>query len=112
MPAMNTTDEAADSTLSELFDDICRSSFHPQMIAASLKDKDVVNDLVCLECGREGLPKYKRRMALIDAVRSNGEPGAFPTFVAILEWDPENSDMVKKIKGMVNCFFLLLTILC
>ena len=98
---MNCTDPAADSTLSELFDDICCSSFHPQKIADGLKDKDIIGDFVCLECGRESLPHYERRMALVNSVRSSGESGAFPTFVGILEWYPENSDIVKKVKGMV-----------
>ena len=99
--AMKTTDPAADSTLSELFDDICCSSFHPQKIAAGLKHKDIIGDPECFECGRDDLPDYERRMALVNFVRSNGESGAFPTFVAILEWGPENSDIVKKLKGMV-----------
>ena len=103
---MKTTDVAADSTLSELFDDICRSTFHPKKIAADLKNRGIVGDPVCLECGREELPAYERRMAVINALRSNGEQGVFQTFAAILESDPENSDIVKKIKGIDFSVFM------
>ena len=97
---MKTTDKAADSTLSELFDDICHSSFHPQKIAADLNDKDIIGDPVCLECERDDLPAYERRMAIVNALRSNGKQGVFQTFVAVIESDPENSDIVKKVKGI------------
>ena len=98
---MKTTDPAADRTLSELFDDLCHSCFDPERIAANMKDMDIVDDPVCLECGRDDLPDYEKRMAVINAVRSNGDPGAFPIFVTILERDPENSVIVQKVKGMV-----------
>ena len=103
---MQIVDKAADSTLSELFEDLCHSGFHPEETAYSPKVKDIVGDRVCYECRRGDLPGYEKRMAIINALRSSGEPGAFPTFVFILESDLANSSIVQKVKGMVYILFL------
>ena len=97
--AMQVTDEAADSTLQEFHNELCRSSFKPLRTAVALCGKGIVGEDLRQKCRFGELSDHEKRMAVIKAVRSNGEHGDFRTFVAILEWDPVNISIVLKIKG-------------
>ena len=97
--AMHTTDEAADSTLSELFNDLCYSSFQPLRTAVALIGKGIIGEDLRHKCRRSDLPDNEKRRAIIDAVKSNGETGVFQTFVTVLEWDPGNIIIIHKVKG-------------
>ena len=104
---MKTTDEAADSTLSELFDDLCHSSFQPLRTTVALIGKRVVGEDLRRKCRRSDLPDDEKRRAIIDTVRSNGEARVFQTFVTVLEWDPGNTTNVNEVKGLFSNSFVL-----
>ena len=97
--AMHATDEAADSTLKELFDDLFYSSFQPLRTAVALIGKGIIEEDLRDKCRRSDLSDNEKSRAIIDAVRSNGENGVFQTFVTVLEWDPGNVTIVHKVKG-------------
>ena len=104
--AMQATDEAADSTLQELLVDLCDSKFQPLRSAIALKDKGIIGDDLFQKCELRDLTEYQKREAIIVALRDNGEQGIFQSFIAILETDPANNDIVQKLKGIMITMWL------
>ena len=104
---MKDSDEAADTTLCELFGDICsHSSFDPVWTAIQLKNEGIFSDSVYNRCVGYTLSccSHKNtRIKILNPLRLNGDPGVFQTFVAILESVPGNSSIVQKIKGNYMC---------
>ena len=106
---MYATDAAADSTLQELLDDLCHSSFQPLRTVVALIVKGIVGEDLRRKCRRIDLPDDEKRRAIVNAVRSNGEPGVFQTFVTILNWDPVNITLVHQVKGWFSNSLVLHT---
>ena len=98
---MRTLDEAAVNTLLDICQTCCQSSSDPLRTAIELNNKGIVDDDLCHLCRRDDLADYTKRHMIITSVVNTGGPGAFQSFIAILESDPMNTDIVKNLKGMI-----------
>lgn len=97
---MQETDTAAYRTMTELLPDLCQSRFEPLKIAISLKAQAIVGQAVIDTCQHDGMPDYNKRLQVIEAVQANGADGVFQKFVAVLEKECANSNIVSLLKGI------------
>ena len=104
---MRTFDKAACKTLRDLYEFFCRSSCDPLWTASELKNKGIVDDELCHLCRRDDLADYTKRDMIIGSIMFTGGPGAFQSFVAILESNSVNSGLVKNLKSMILKHILL-----
>ena len=107
---MRTLDEAACNTMLDLQQICCYSSFDPLRIAAKLNNEGIVDDDLYHLCGRDDLADSTKRNMIIRSIIITGGPGAFQSFVAILESNPVNAGIVKNLKGMILKHILLVLV--
>ena len=97
---MKNSDEAANTTLCELFGDICiHSSFDPMRTASQLKNEGSLSNVAYHRFSTHNFSDVCKRMNTLNSLRRNGECNVLQIFIAILESDPVNSIIVQKIKG-------------
>ena len=104
---MRTLDEAACNTLLDHRQIWCHSSCDPLRTAIELNNKGIVDDDLYHLCGRDDLHDSTKRNMIMGSIISTGGPGAFQSFVAILESNPVNTGIVKSLKGMILKHILL-----
>ena len=104
---MQTLDKAAYNTLFDLQKICYNSSFDPLWTATELKNKGIVDDDLCHLCRRDDLDDFTKRNMIIMSIIITGGPGAFQSFVVILESNPVNTGIVKILKGMIVKHILL-----
>ena len=92
-------DRAANSTLSELMTDICGCNFQPGEVALLIKGDD---GRVLQQCKRVDLTDQERKKVVIKAMIQHGQEGVFQSFIVILESEPSNDVVVKRIKGIYS----------
>ena len=96
--SLSVVDNAAYVTLNKLQTDICDSYFQPAEIALLIKDNE---GRLYQKCTRLDLTDHDKKMAVIDAMRTHGKEEVFQSFIGILESEPSNADVVKRIKGIL-----------
>ena len=96
LQTLRTIDKAADLTLSELATDICSAYFLPGEVVLLIDDDD---SRLYHQCTNHDLADNDQKMAVVNAMRWYGQKGVFQSFISILESEPSNNNVVKKIKG-------------